>query len=177
MSWLQIALLAAATLLPAAASAELKLAAADGVLVEHRYQVRATSERTWEALIRPAAWWPSDHTWSGSAANLSLQPEAGGCFCERWANGSVEHGRVVMAMPPQTLRIVGALGPLQEMAVLGVLTIQLAANAEGTQVVVTYRVSATPAHQLQALSEAIDQVVGGQFSGLAAVAENAAAKP
>jgi hypothetical protein len=38
-------------------------------------------------------------------------------------------------------------------------------------------VSATPAHPLQTLSGVIDHVVGGQFSGLAAVAGNAAAKP
>lgn len=177
MQWLRMGLLAVVAMAPMAVRAELKLAADDGLLVEHRYQVKASPERTWDALMHPEGWWPNDHTWSGSAANLSLQPEAGGCFCERWPQGSAEHGRVVMIRTNQLLRISGALGPLQEMAVVGVLTIQLAASDEGTVVVVSYRVSATPAHQLLALSGVVDEVVRGQFSGLAKVAETSVARP
>lgn len=171
MNRLRIALWVVASMASMVARAELKLAAPDGLLVEHRYEAKASLEQTWAALIRPQAWWPSDHTWSGSAANLSLRPEAGGCFCEHWPQGSAEHGRVVMAQPQQMLRIVGALGPLQDMAVNAVLTIRLAAVGDATQIVVTYRVGGTAAHRLQELSGVIDQVVGGQFSGLTAVAE------
>ena len=41
-------------------------------------------------------WWDPSHTWSGSAKNLTFEPKAGGCFCEKLADGgSVQHGRVI----------------------------------------------------------------------------------
>jgi len=36
----------------------------------------------YSALIQPARWWASDHTFSHSAANLTFDAHAGGCFCE-----------------------------------------------------------------------------------------------
>ena len=72
-------------------------------------------------------WWDPAHTWSGSARNLKLEPKAGGCFCEKLADGgSVQHGRVIFAQPGKLLRLEGALGPLQDMAVTGVLSFNLA---------------------------------------------------
>lgn len=168
MRWLQCVLIMLAISVPAGAHAELKLAAADGLLIEHHYAVPASIDKIWDALAHPEAWWPADHTWSGSSANLSLLLEAGGCFCERWSGGSAEHGRVVLVQGHTLLRIEAALGPLQDMAVVGVLTIRLADTAEGSDIGVTYRISGTVAHQLVALSDTIDRVVGQQFAGLAA---------
>jgi uncharacterized protein YndB with AHSA1/START domain len=108
-----------------AAGAEVKFAAADGFLIEHRFTIPAPAAKVWEALLHPEDWWPSDHTWSGDRANLRWSAEAGACFCERWAGGSVEHGRVVMAMPGRLLRLSAALGPLQEMGVTGVINFAL----------------------------------------------------
>src|SRR5574338_1176391 len=96
-------LFAALLLLPAASGAEVKMATAEGAIIEHRFDIAATPAVAWQALIHPERYWPKDHTWSGDAANLSLVPEAGGCFCERWDGGSAEHGRVVMARPGQLL--------------------------------------------------------------------------
>jgi uncharacterized protein YndB with AHSA1/START domain len=121
-------------------------------------------------LQHPEGWWPSDHTWSGAAANLSLSAEAGGCFCERWAEGSAEHGRVVMSRPAQLLRLRAALGPLQEMGVAGVLTIALTAKGDGSEAVVTYRVSGDASHALDKLAPIVDQVLGMQFGNFAAYA-------
>ncbi len=57
----------------------------------------------------------------GSAANLSLEARAGGCWCERLADGgSVEHLRVLLVSPGRMLRMRGALGPFQGLAVDGV---------------------------------------------------------
>src|SRR3546814_9802807 len=33
-------------------------------------------------LSQPGRWWNGAHSYSGSAANLRLEPVAGGCFCE-----------------------------------------------------------------------------------------------
>jgi len=156
-----------AAALPVAAIAEVKAAAADGFLIEHRYSIAAPAARVWESLLHPERWWPADHTWSGVPGNLSLAPDSGGCFCERWDGNSAEHARVVMAKPGELLRLRGALGPLQEMAVTGVLTITLAAKDGGTEAVVTYRLSGDPSHKLDGFIAAVDQVIGLQFANFA----------
>ena len=97
--------------------------------------VEAGLTETWLALISPARWWSSEHTWSADAANLTLTPQAGGCFCETipevnepdrfTLEGSVEHMRVLQAYPEVALRMSGGLGPLQSEPVTGILTIAI----------------------------------------------------
>ena len=121
---IRTATLAATAILAASpARAELEYAGDDGFLVQHEYSITASPERAWAALVHPERWWPEDHTWSGKRANLGLSPVAGGCFCESWPGGSAEHARVIMAAESKMLRLRGALGPLQGMAVSGVLTV------------------------------------------------------
>lgn len=163
-------LVAALLTLPAVAGAEVKMASADGAIIEHRFQIAATPQAAWQVLVHPERYWPKDHTWSGEASNLSLVPEAGGCFCERWEGGSAEHGRVVMARPGQLLRFRGSLGPFQEMAVTGVLTVTLAPVESGTEAVVTYRLSGDASHGLSAFIKAVDEVIGLQFGAFAKLA-------
>jgi uncharacterized protein YndB with AHSA1/START domain len=148
--------------------AEIKFAAADGFLIEHRYTIAAPATKVWESLMHPEDWWPSDHTWSGDRKNLRLSADAGACFCERWVGGSVEHGRVVMAIPGSLLRMNAALGPLQEMAITGVITFALEEKDGKTTLVATHRVSGDPSHKLDALAPVVDQVNAQQFGGLAA---------
>ena len=162
--------LAVAALLPGLAGAEIKQASPDGVIFEHRFELSAAPADAWAVLVRPERYWPNDHTWSGNAANMSLQPEAGGCFCEQWDGGSAEHGRVVMAMPGKLLRFRGSLGPFQEMAVTGIMTVTLTATATGTTAVVTYRISGDASHKLDAFASVVDGVVRQQFAGFAALA-------
>ena len=166
--WLGTALLG--VLLPLTAGAEVKLAAADALVIEHRFAIAATPEAAWNALVHPERYWPKDHTWSGNSANLSLVPHAGGCFCERWTDASAEHGRVIMALPQRLLRIRGALGPFQEMAVTGVLTVKLEPGDAGTEAVVTYRLSGNPSHRLADMAPVVDSVIHEQFQGFATLA-------
>lgn len=164
---LSLAVAVIVALLPAAAMAELKQVASDGFLVEHHYTIERSTAESWAELVHPERWWPEDHTWSGSRGNLSLVPEAGGCFCERWARESVEHARVVMSREGHLLRLRGSLGPLQEMGLTGVLTIALTEVEAGTAMTVTYRVSGDSLHQLGDLAPVVDEVVGLQFGALA----------
>jgi uncharacterized protein YndB with AHSA1/START domain len=157
-------------LAPGLAWPAVKQSAPDGFLIEHKFQIAATPAAAWQVLVHPERWWPKDHTWSGNAANLSLAPEAGGCFCERWDAGSVEHGRVIHVRPDRMLRFSGALGPLQDMAVTGVLTVTLAPAGDGTEATVTYRVSGDGSHKLDGLVTVVDAVVGQQFGGFAELA-------
>jgi uncharacterized protein YndB with AHSA1/START domain len=149
------------------AVADVRQAAPDGFLIEHRYTVAAPQATVWEDLLHPERWWPSDHTWSGDRANLSLGGDAGSCFCERWPDGSVEHGRVVMAQRGHLLRMAAPLGPLQSLSVDAVLTVELAADGAGTRATVTVRVSGDSAHQLDKLAPVVDGVLGMQFGNLA----------
>lgn len=168
MPRLPIAIAAALASWPLAAAAEVKSAAPDSFLIEQRWVIPAPAAKVWEDLLHPERWWPSDHTWSGDRANLRLSAEAGACFCERWAGGSVEHGRVVMAIPGSLLRMSATLGPLQEMALSGVITVTLAEKDGKTEMVMTHRVSGDASHQLDKIAPIVDQVNAQQFGGLAA---------
>ena len=155
-------------LLPIAAQSDLKHSAPDGAMIEHRYRLAATPAEAWQALVHPELWWPEDHTWSGQRAHLGLSPVAGGCFCETWPGGSAEHARVVMAADSHMLRLRGSLGPLQDMAVTGVLTVKLVASeTAGTEAVVTYRLSGDASHVLDTFVSVVDEVIGLQFGGFA----------
>jgi hypothetical protein len=65
------------------------------------------------------------------------------------------------------LRLRGSLGPLQEMAVTGVLTVKLTPVEGGTEAVVTYRLSGDPSHALDQFVPVVDQVIGLQFAEFA----------
>lgn len=149
------------------AHAEVKQSAADSFLVTFSNPVTATPARTYAAIIQPQSWWSSEHTWSGKASNLSLKAEAGGCFCERWKDGSVEHGRVVMALPDKVLRLDGALGPLQEFSLKGILNFWIKTGDDGaTQLVVEYRVNGASSSELDKFAPNVDDVLGAQVARL-----------
>jgi len=131
----------------------------------------------WRTLVRVPAWWDSAHTWSGAARNLSLEARAGGCFCEKLANGgSVQHARVVFAQPGQLLRLDGALGPLQEMPVTGLLTYSLAPDGPGTRITMTYAVAGALTLDSAELAPLVDQVMTSQLERLRNYANSKASR-
>ncbi len=158
----------------AAASAALPVRAAvrqsapDGFVVEQSVRVAAPPEKAWATLVDVARWWSDGHSWSGSAAHLRLDAVAGGCLCERWDGGSVEHARVLMAVPARVLRLEGALGPLQELPVTGVLGFALAQEDDGaTRIDVSYRVGGNSGSALDGWAPAVDEMLAGQVARLA----------
>ena len=152
--------------------AEVKSSSATAFEIAGEADVAADPGGAMRAITRIGRWWSSDHTYSGDAANLSLDAHAGGCFCERWNGGSVEHGRVVLAFERdgvRQVRILGALGPLQEMGVTGVLTFTVTprqGGAAGAHVTMTYRVSGEPGLGLDHLAAPVDHVIMEQFDRL-----------
>lgn len=166
MRGMALAAMMAACAMPA--GAEVKEADASGFTVSHAVMLRASPAQVWAMLVAPARWWSAEHSWSGSAANFSLDPVAGGCFCERWAGGSVEHGRVLQALPGRLLRVSGALGPLQSEALTGTLSITLAPEGEGTRLSVDYVVGGHARFPLRTVARAVDGVLGEQVQRLAA---------
>lgn len=152
------------------ANAELANTGSGGFLIRGEAIVAAPPERVWRALERPGQWWSSAHTYSGDARRMSLDLRAGACWCERWGTGqSVEHGRVVLVMEREgvrTLRIVGGLGPLQEMGVSGVLTYTVAPDPAGTRLTLTYRVTGDTGLGLEGIAPLVDTVIMEQFGRL-----------
>jgi hypothetical protein len=142
-----------------------------GFLVTAQHEVKATPHRLYEALGEVDKWWNGSHSWSGRASNLSLARQAGGCFCERWGQNSVEHARVVHAFEERMLRLEGSLGPLQALAVTGVLTFAIAPKDGAATLVVTYRVAGSESAGLQQLAAPVDRVIGEQARRLVSYVE------
>jgi uncharacterized protein YndB with AHSA1/START domain len=163
---------AALALTAAAAHAEVVDAQPNGFEVRREAVLNAPADKVYAALTQPSAWWNKDHTWSGSAANLSLAAMSGGCFCEKLPNGgSVLHMTVVYAQPGQGLRLFGALGPLQMSGAAGHLAWTLAEKDGKTTLVQTYDVGGYRKGGLDKLAPAVDGVLGEQFDRLKAYVE------
>jgi uncharacterized protein YndB with AHSA1/START domain len=163
-----------AALLPfASAQAEVELGET-GFVVRNSMIVTAEQDEIWQALVTPARYWSPDHSWSGDAGNFSLEPVAGGCFCETLPNGgSVEHMRVIMIQPTRLLRLAGALGPLQSEGLAGAMSWQLTGVESGTQVTVTYVVGGYMQFVTEDIAPAVDGVVREQLESLASLFDQA----
>jgi uncharacterized protein YndB with AHSA1/START domain len=168
-----ILLLGAAGACPAFAA--VASSGADGFLVRHEVVVPADRARAFAEATHPERWWNDAHTWSGSAANLSLDPRAGGCWCETWDKGAAEHGVVIRVLADENLRVRAAFGPLQEMALNGMFDITLAdVEGGGTKIVATFRVNGPASAQLDKLAAPVDGVIGEQVERLRARLADAA---
>jgi hypothetical protein len=122
------------------AHAEVVRSSEVGFTVTHAINVPMPPPAAWSALSDMGRWWDSEHTYSGDAPrNLSLEPFVGGCMCEKLGMyAGIEHMRVIYAQPPKTLRLSGALGPLQEFAVTGSMTWTVEAASGGSKITVAY---------------------------------------
>jgi uncharacterized protein YndB with AHSA1/START domain len=146
--------------------AEVKQAAPDTMLIAIDARIAAPPSSVYDNIAHVERWWSSSHTYSGDAANMSLIAEPGGCFCERWKDGAIEHGRVVSAMRNQMLRLSAALGPLQARAVNAMLTFQLKPADGGTALTLGYIVNGASASALDKSAPAVDGVLNEQVQRL-----------
>ena len=162
--WTSVAALALAA---TGARAEVMDATPGGFQVRHAVEIAAPAAKVWASLVQPAIWWDSSHTWSGSAANLSLAAASGGCFCERLpGGGSVLHMTTVYAQPGQKLTLFGALGPLQSSGAAGHMTFGLAEKDGKTTLTVTYDVGGYMKGGLDRIATPVDGVIGQQVARL-----------
>jgi uncharacterized protein YndB with AHSA1/START domain len=163
-----VALASLAALFPAPAA--VVDATASGFTIENTVDVPADPMAAWRALVDDVgAWWPRDHTWWGAASELTIEPYAGGCFCERNGARQAQHLQVAFVDPGRLLRLTGGLGPLQGMGLHGVLEFRLAPGANGgTTITLFYRAGGYAPDDLAALAPAVDRVQALQLGGLAA---------
>jgi uncharacterized protein YndB with AHSA1/START domain len=164
-----------ALLATAPARADLTQASNLGFTSSFRSEIQAGTDAAWKAIVQLPRWWSDAHTWSGKAANLSLDAQAGGCWCERWDDrgsaASVQHGQVLMVLPGRALRLRGNLGPLQALPVDGVLDIVTSVQDGKTLLRLSYRVGGPADTGLEQLAPAVDRVMGEQFKRLKALVE------
>ena len=155
--------------------AEVKSAAADHFTIIIETEVKAPADVAWYHLLKIGTWWSSSHTWSGDATNLTLDAKPGGGFDERLPNGGfVRHMSVIYSAPEKMLRMVGALGPLQEEALTGTMTITLTKREQTTLIKSTYKVSGHLDGGLDQIAPVVDKVLQEQFTRLATVTETTA---
>jgi uncharacterized protein YndB with AHSA1/START domain len=167
--------LAAAVACGRPVAAEVVSTGMSGFEVRETVHVAAAPEKAYAVLLQPARWWASDHTFSGSAANLTLDARAGGCWCESLPDGgSAEHMRVVYVVPGKALRLRGALGPFQGLGVEGAMTWSVKAGASGTDISVTYAIGGYVKDGFDGLSKAADHVLAEQIERLRKIIDAAA---
>lgn len=164
-----IILLAALSAIAAPAAAEVTTSD-HGFVVRNNATVTAPPAEVWAALIQPSRYWNPEHSYSGNGANLTLEPRAGGCFCEALPDGgSVEHLRVTMVQPNRMLRLSGALGPLGTEGLAGGLTWQLEPADGGTRVTQTYVVGGNMRFDRATIAPAVEGALREQLTRLAAL--------
>ena len=183
-----IALMALVAAPVSLACAEVAAQSPAGFVIKHSVDTAASKADAWQALITPNKWWSGEHTYNGDAANLYLDAQATGCFCEKLPKpadapagqrmGSAEHMHVVFADPHRgVLRMVGGLGPLQGEALHGTLTITLKPTDGGTRIEWVYVVGGYMRMDPEQIAPIVDKVLGEQLSRLAAMLTPAADKP
>lgn len=148
--------------------AEVKSVADSGFEIVHVLSVTAPPEAAYAAFLNVGSWWDGAHSYSGNAANMTLDARPGGCFCEALpaTGGGIEHMRVVYVAPGAAIRLRGALGPMQEEGADGALTVQFESVAGGTRITLRYVAGGYVRAGMRAVAPAFDRVLAGQVARL-----------
>jgi uncharacterized protein YndB with AHSA1/START domain len=154
------------------ARAEVVAAAANGFEISNTAVIKAPADKVYAMLLQVGQWWSPKHTWSGAAANLSIDARPGGCFCEKLADGGgVQHMTVNFVMPGKVLRMSGALGPLQPEGLAGSLTWVLKPVDGGTELIQTYKVGGYATRPLLEWAPDVNGVLAEQLARLRKLVE------
>jgi len=143
------------------ASGEVRDAAANGFTTVNEVVIAGERVVAWKAAVQGIGqWWSSDHTVSGDAARMSIDPIMQGCFCESLGEqAGVVHLTVTMVNPAVLLRMTGGLGPLGLMGLDGNMTWEFEDAEEGTRVRFTYAVGGYSPTGLDTIAPAVDGVI------------------
>lgn len=147
----------------ATASAAVADVGENGFTLRDTLTLSVPPAKAYAAMVDVGKWWASDHTYSGDAANLSLEPRANGCWCEKLpAGGGVRHMGVVFVMPGKTIRLEGGLGPLQAMGVAGSMEWKFEPAEKGTKAEVRYVVGGYNPGGFKEIASGVDAVLHEQ---------------
>jgi uncharacterized protein YndB with AHSA1/START domain len=133
-----------------------------GFSLTHEVTIEAARADVWRAAVGDIGlWWSSDHTISGNARNMSIDPRPQGCFCESLGDHSgVVHLTVTFVNPQVLLRLTGGLGPLGLMGVNGNMLWEFVDSNAGTIVTFSYTVGGYQPGGLDDLARPVDFVIG-----------------
>jgi len=150
-----------------AVQAEVVRSSEVGFTVSQSVNVPMPPPAAWSALSEVGRWWDPVHTYSGDSRNMTLEPFVGGCFCEKLGMyAGVLHMTVIFAQPPKTLRLSGALGPLQQFAVNGSMTWTIEAAGGGSKISMSYTASGYADRPLSEWAPLVDSVLVTQMQRL-----------
>ncbi len=151
-------LLIALLLLPLTAIADIVSSSSTHYVLRHEANTTLSADELWDRLVDPAAWWHPDHTYSGSADNLSLDLKPGGLWLETWESGAVSHGEVLLMQDKRILRLNAPFGPLQGVGAHVIWTITIEEKETGAMVIFDESATAPPTAKLDELAPAVDFV-------------------
>ena len=156
------------------AGAEVRETDAHGFVSAHEIEIGAPPRRVFAVLVDEVdRWWDPAHSYSGDAANFSLDDLCG--LCEGLPEaGVVRHMRVVYWHAGKTLVLSGGLGPLQRLGVAGSMSFDLESTPTGTKLSYRYTVSGRDAG---AWAAPVDRVQIGQLERLKRYVETGSPVP
>ncbi|RZJ03885.1 MAG: hypothetical protein EON89_10080 [Brevundimonas sp.] len=155
-------LIAAAVLALSAAPATAEVVArtADSFTLRFAVGAEIAPEDIAPALAALPKWWDSAHTYSGSAANLSLDLTPGGCWCEKLADGTdFDHGRTV-SVTPDSFVFNAPFGPLRGKTTKAELTVTWPGANHGWTPTWTMIVEGSG---IGAMADSVDAVMGAGY--------------
>jgi hypothetical protein len=157
----------ALALAPRYARSEVADSSGAGFTVKTTLSIHAAPGDVYRQLIHVGDWWSSQHTFSGSSRNLSIEEKPMGCFCEKLpAGGGVRHMEVVHVVPGKVLGMTGALGPLQSIAATGNMEIRLSSAEGGTRLELVYNVTGYLPAGMNTWAAPVDSVLTEQVTRL-----------
>lgn len=135
--------------------------------------IAASREEAWQAAVAEVGqWWSPDHTISGDATRMSIDPRPQGCFCEAIGeHAGVVHLTVTFVNPNVLLRLTGGLGPLGLLGVDGNMTWEFLDAEDGTTVRFSYIVGGYRPGGLDEMARPVDYVIGEALQRLKAYVE------
>lgn len=156
-----------------AAEAEVTSSAPGGFVLKIELPLAVSPGVAFDRFAQIGRWWSDEHTYSGRAANMTLELKPGGCFCETLEHGGfVRHAAVEYAQRGAAIRLSGALGPLQQIGAYGMWTLQFKADGANTKLVMSYTVSGYPPDKgYTDLAPAVDAVMRDQMARFKKFAE------
>jgi uncharacterized protein YndB with AHSA1/START domain len=149
----------------APAAAEVVSSSPNGFEVRETVSLVVPPQQAWTAFEQVGSWWDPKHTYSGKAENMRLGLSIGACLCEMFeeTGGGVEHMRVVFVEPGKHAILTGALGPLLNEAVSGVMDVQVKSIAGGARLTLDYRAAGFASGGADKLAPAVDEMLAGQM--------------
>jgi uncharacterized protein YndB with AHSA1/START domain len=160
------------------AAADVRAATPQGFEIVNTVIVSVTAKDAYAALTKPARWWNPEHTFSGSAANLTLDVKPGGCFCEKLKDGGwAHHLEVTMVKPGESIEFHGGLGPLRSEGVNGVLRWVVTPVDGGATITQSYVVGGYFRKSAEVFGSAVDKVMQEQMDRLQSLLNTGAPVP